>query len=211
MPDLLLELLSEEIPARMQARAAEDLRRLVTDGLVERGLTYAEAAAFVTPRRLTLALTDLTPRSPDLREERKGPRTDAPEAAVEGFLRSTGLAPRGARDPRRQEGAGLLRRHHPPRPPRRRDRRRSRRGRGPRLSLAEVDALGDGRAALGAAAAFDPLHAHVPRRGPRSCRSRSTASSRATSRAVTASWRRADLVGAPSSPTTPTSCATPLS
>ncbi|MBA3326324.1 MAG: glycine--tRNA ligase subunit beta, partial [Rhodobacteraceae bacterium] len=91
MPDLLLELLSEEIPARMQARAAEDLKRLVTGGLVERGLTYAQAAAFATPRRLTLALTDLSPRSPDLREERKGPRTDAPEAAVEGFLRSTGL------------------------------------------------------------------------------------------------------------------------
>jgi glycyl-tRNA synthetase beta chain len=92
MPDLLIELLSEEIPARMQARAAEDLRRLVTDGLVERGLTYAQAAAFVTPRRLALAVADLAPRSPDLREERRGPRVDAPEAALEGFLRSTGLA-----------------------------------------------------------------------------------------------------------------------
>ncbi len=91
MPDLLLELLSEEIPARMQARAAEDLKRLVTDGLVERGLTYAAAVAFATPRRLTLALTDLAARSPDMREERRGPRTDAPEAAIEGFLRSTGL------------------------------------------------------------------------------------------------------------------------
>jgi glycyl-tRNA synthetase beta chain len=92
MPDLLIELLSEEIPARMQPRAAEDLRRLVTDGLVERGLTYAAAAAFVTPRRLTLTLTDLAPRSAELREERRGPRTDAPEAAIEGFLRSAGLA-----------------------------------------------------------------------------------------------------------------------
>ncbi len=92
MPDLLLELLSEEIPARMQARAADDLKRLVADGLVERGLTYAGAAAFATPRRLTLALTDLTPRSRETREERKGPRTDAPEAAIEGFLRATGLS-----------------------------------------------------------------------------------------------------------------------
>jgi glycyl-tRNA synthetase beta chain len=91
MPDLLLELFSEEIPARMQAKAAEDLRRLVTDGLVERGLTYGHAAAFATPRRLTLALSDLAARSADVREERKGPRVGAPDAALDGFLRSTGL------------------------------------------------------------------------------------------------------------------------
>ena len=91
MPDLLLELFSEEIPARMQARARDDLRRLVTDGLVEAGLTYASAGAFSTPRRLVLALEGLTARSRPLREERKGPRADAPEAALEGFLRSTGL------------------------------------------------------------------------------------------------------------------------
>ncbi|MSU90099.1 glycine--tRNA ligase subunit beta [Rhodobacteraceae bacterium 2CG4] len=91
MPDLLLELLSEEIPARMQARAAEDLRRLVTEALVAAGLTYAGAGAFATPRRLTLAVEGLTGRSPDTREERKGPRADAPEKAIEGFLRSTGL------------------------------------------------------------------------------------------------------------------------
>ena len=91
MPDLLLELFSEEIPARMQAKAADDLRRLVTDGLVGRGLTYGHAAAFATPRRLTLALSDLTARSPDMREERKGPRVGAPDAALDGFLRSTGL------------------------------------------------------------------------------------------------------------------------
>lgn len=91
MPDLLLEILSEEIPARMQAKAAEDLRRLVTDGLVERGLTYAHAAAFVTPRRLTLAVEGLAARSAAVREERKGPRVDAPAAAIEGFVRSTGL------------------------------------------------------------------------------------------------------------------------
>ena len=91
MPDLLIELFSEEIPARMQARAREDLKKLVTDGLVEAGLTYAGAGAFSTPRRLTLAIEGLTAHSPTTREERKGPRTDAPDAALEGFLRSTGL------------------------------------------------------------------------------------------------------------------------
>ena len=92
MPDLLFELLSEEIPARMQRQASDDLRRLVTDGLVERGLTYAHAAAFATPRRLALAVAGLADASPRLREERKGPRADAPPAAIEGFLRATGLA-----------------------------------------------------------------------------------------------------------------------
>jgi glycyl-tRNA synthetase beta chain len=91
MPDLLIELFSEEIPARMQARAAEDLRKLVTDGLVEAGLTYASAAAFATPRRLALTVEGLLGESPTLREERKGPRVDAPAAALDGFLRSTGL------------------------------------------------------------------------------------------------------------------------
>ncbi len=91
MPDLLLELLSEEIPARMQARAAEDLRRLITDHLVEAGLSYAGARAVAGPRRLALSLTGLPARTPDRREERKGPRADAPEKAIEGFLRSTGL------------------------------------------------------------------------------------------------------------------------
>jgi glycyl-tRNA synthetase beta chain len=91
MPDLLIELLSEEIPARMQARAAEDLRRLMTDGLVEAGLTYAGAAAFATPRRLALSVAGLSAESKAVREERKGPAVGAPEAAVQGFLRSTGL------------------------------------------------------------------------------------------------------------------------
>lgn len=91
MPDLLIELFSEEIPARMQAKAREDLRKLVTDGLVEAGLTYASAGVFSTPRRLTLSLHDLTAESRPVREERKGPRADAPPAALEGFLRSTGL------------------------------------------------------------------------------------------------------------------------
>ncbi|EEW25468.1 glycine--tRNA ligase subunit beta [Rhodobacter ferrooxidans] len=92
MPDLLIELFSEEIPARMQARAAADLKKLVTDGLVEAGLTYAGAGAFSTPRRLVLSLEGLTAHSQALREERKGPAATAPEAALQGFLRSTGLA-----------------------------------------------------------------------------------------------------------------------
>jgi glycyl-tRNA synthetase beta chain len=91
MPDLLIELFSEEIPARMQARAAEDLRARMTDGLVEAGLTYAGAAAFSTPRRLALTVQGLLANSPTTREERKGPRVDAPEKAIDGFLRGAGL------------------------------------------------------------------------------------------------------------------------
>jgi len=91
MPDLLIELFSEEIPARMQARAREDLKKLVTDGLVEAGLTYASAGAFSTPRRLTLVLEGLTAESRPVREERKGPATTAPQQAIDGFLRATGL------------------------------------------------------------------------------------------------------------------------
>ncbi|MFI0396834.1 glycine--tRNA ligase subunit beta [Paracoccus jiaweipingae] len=91
MPDLLIELFSEEIPARMQAKAREDLRKLVTDGLVGAGLTYAGAGAFSTPRRLTLTIQGLSPESPTTREERKGPRVDAPEKALDGFLRGAGL------------------------------------------------------------------------------------------------------------------------
>ncbi|MDX8351355.1 glycine--tRNA ligase subunit beta [Cognatiyoonia sp. IB215182] len=92
MPDLLIELFSEEIPARMQRRAAEDLQKLVTDGLVEAGLTYAGAAAFSTPRRLTLAIDELTAESKPVREERRGPKVGAPDKAVEGFLRGAGVA-----------------------------------------------------------------------------------------------------------------------
>ncbi|KAB2883941.1 MAG: glycine--tRNA ligase subunit beta [Albidovulum sp.] len=91
MPDLLIELFSEEIPARMQARAREDLKKLVTDGLVEAGLTYAGAHSLSTPRRLVLAVEGLTAESRPVREERKGPAVGAPEAAVQGFLRSTGM------------------------------------------------------------------------------------------------------------------------
>jgi glycyl-tRNA synthetase beta chain len=91
MPDLLLELFSEEIPARMQARAAEDLHKAVTDRLVEAGLVYDGAKAFVTPRRLTLAVQGVPVRQPDRREEKKGPRVGAPEQAVAGFLKAAGL------------------------------------------------------------------------------------------------------------------------
>jgi len=91
MPDLLLELRSEEIPARMQRKAAGDLKKLVTDGLVDAGLTYEAAREYWTPRRLTLDVRGLTVRSRDVREERKGPSTKAPEQAVQGFLRSAGL------------------------------------------------------------------------------------------------------------------------
>jgi glycyl-tRNA synthetase beta chain len=91
MPDLLLELRSEEIPARMQRKAAGDLRKMVTDGLVEAGLTYDAAREYFTPRRLTLDVRGLTTRSKDVREEKKGPSTKAPEQAIAGFLRSAGL------------------------------------------------------------------------------------------------------------------------
>jgi glycyl-tRNA synthetase beta chain len=92
MPDLLLELFSEEIPARMQARAADDLKKLVTDRLVAAGLAYEGAKAFATPRRLALAVQGVPARQPDQKEEKKGPRVGSPEGAIKGFLKATGLA-----------------------------------------------------------------------------------------------------------------------
>jgi glycyl-tRNA synthetase beta chain len=92
MPDLLLELRSEEIPARMQRKAAGDLKKMVTDGLVEAGLTYEAATEYWTPRRLALDIRGVTARSKDVREEIKGPPTGAPEQAIQGFMRKTGLA-----------------------------------------------------------------------------------------------------------------------
>lgn len=91
MAELLLELFSEEIPARMQARAADDLKRLVTDKLKEAGLAFTRAAAFATPRRLALVVDGLPENQPDLREERRGPRVGAPDQAVQGFLKASGL------------------------------------------------------------------------------------------------------------------------
>ena len=91
MAEFLLELFSEEIPARMQQRAAQDLKKLVTDGLVEAGLTYEGAEAHVTPRRLVLCVSGLPSSTPDIRDERKGPRVDAPKQAIQGFLKSAGV------------------------------------------------------------------------------------------------------------------------
>src|SRR5476649_1736389 len=91
MPDFLLEIFSEEIPARMQAKAADDLRRMVTDKLVAAGLLYEGAKAFATPRRLALTVHGLPNRSPDQKEETKGPPVGAPEQAIAGFLRKTWL------------------------------------------------------------------------------------------------------------------------
>jgi glycyl-tRNA synthetase beta chain len=92
MPELLLEIFSEEIPARFQRKAADDLKKAVTDALVEAGLVYEGARAFVTPRRLALTVGGIPARSPDLREEKKGPRVGAPQQAIDGFLKSAGLA-----------------------------------------------------------------------------------------------------------------------
>ena len=91
MPDLLLELFSEEIPARMQARAADDLKKMVTDRLVAAGLVYEGAKAFATPRRLALTVQGIPARQPDLKEERKGPKVGAPEQAIAGFMKAAGL------------------------------------------------------------------------------------------------------------------------
>ncbi|THV16602.1 glycine--tRNA ligase subunit beta [Rhizobium rhizophilum] len=91
MPDLLLELRSEEIPARMQRKAAGDLKKMVTDALVDAGLTYEGAREYWTPRRLTLDIRGLTARSADVKEEKKGPSISAPQGAIDGFLRGAGL------------------------------------------------------------------------------------------------------------------------
>jgi glycyl-tRNA synthetase beta chain len=91
MPDLLLELRSEEIPARMQRKAAGDLKKMVTDALVDAGLTYKGAREYWTPRRLTLDIRGLTARSTDIKEEKKGPSVSAPQGAIDGFLRGAGL------------------------------------------------------------------------------------------------------------------------
>ncbi len=92
MSELLLELFSEEIPARLQTRAAEDLRRLMVDGLKARGLEVGEARAFATPRRLALVIEGVPKKSPAVSEEKKGPRVGAPEQAIAGFLKGAGLA-----------------------------------------------------------------------------------------------------------------------
>ena len=92
MAEFLLEILSEEIPARMQARAAEDLHRMVADGLARNGITFAAARSYVTPRRLVLVIEGLPPAGPDVSEEKRGPRVGSPAQAMDGFLKSTGMS-----------------------------------------------------------------------------------------------------------------------
>ena len=173
MPDLLLEFFSEEIPARMQARAAEDLRKLITDRLVEAGLTYEGAKAFATPRRLALAIAGIPARQPDVREERKGPRVGANEKAVAGFLKAAGLASieqaKIQQDPKGDFYVALIEKAGRPAIE---VIARDRAGGGEGVSLAEVDALGRGlgqsrRAQLGAAAAFHRRDVRPGDRGPR--------------------------------------------
>src|SRR5690348_3780620 len=91
MAELLLELFSEEIPARMQMRAAEDLKRLVTEKLTAAGLAFTRADAYVTPRRLALVVDGVPEQQPDVTEEKKGPRVGSPDAAIQGFLKAAGL------------------------------------------------------------------------------------------------------------------------
>lgn len=105
MPDLLIELFSEEIPARMQAKAAQDLKKLMTDGLVEAGLTYSGAEAFSTPRRLALTVHGLSGESPTLREERRGPKVGAPDKALEGFMRGAGVTREQLEEREEKKGA----------------------------------------------------------------------------------------------------------
>ncbi len=166
MPDLLIELFSEEIPARMQARAREDLRRLVTDGLVEAGLTYASAGAFSTPRRLALVIEGLTAESRAVREERKGPRADAPAAALEASCARPGSRASSWSCATRKRARSISRwsrsRAAGPRPswPRFWS-ARSASFPGPRRCA------GVGQLALGAAPALDPLRAERRGRGAR--------------------------------------------
>src|SRR5215510_14754786 len=107
MPDLLLELLSEDIPARMQARAAEDLKRLVTEKLREAGLAFTAANAYATPRRLALVVDGLPLAQPDVTEEKRGPRVGAPDQAIQGFLKSAGLTNLDQCEKRHRQGRVL--------------------------------------------------------------------------------------------------------
>src|SRR5258707_3961821 len=105
MPDLLFELLSEDIPARMQRGAAEDLKTQLVKRLTDAGVAPQSAAAYATPRRLTVHLTGVPAHQPDRREERKGPRVGAPDQAVNGFLKAAGLASLGQAE-KRDTGKG---------------------------------------------------------------------------------------------------------
>jgi len=159
MPNLLIELFSEEIPARMQRRAAEDLKKLITNGMVDAGLTYAGSAAFSTPRRLTLAVEDVLSESPTVREERKGPRVDAPEKAIEGFLRGAGLSKDQLEVRDEKKRTGVFRNHRKTRLSSRRYYCRSVRACHSQFPLAKVNALGGRGPAMGTSTAFDHLRA----------------------------------------------------
>src|SRR5258708_35435320 len=104
MPDLLLELFSEEIPARMQVQASKDLERLIVGALSDRGFLFEAARAFAGPRRLTLVISGLPVKQPDVSEEKKGPRIGAPEKAIEGFLKSAGITIRQSGERPQSEG-----------------------------------------------------------------------------------------------------------
>ncbi len=157
MPELLLELFSEEIPARMQGRAAEDLARLMTERLKAEGLDAKSVQSFAGPRRLALVMEDLPARQPDRREEKKGPRVDAPAQAVDGFLRSVGLTREQVETRKDPKGdylfAVIERRGAPAAEVAARIVPEIVSG----FPLAEIHAPGRGRSALGAAAAFGAL------------------------------------------------------
>ena len=106
MPELLLEILSEEIPARMQSKAADDFKRIASRGLNEAGLEFSIAESYVTPRRLALVVYGLPVQKSDVMEERKGPRTDAPAQAIDGFKRS--LPEEAVIEERRSPKGGVL-------------------------------------------------------------------------------------------------------
>ena len=154
MNELLVELLSEEIPARMQDRARRDFERLVLDGLKEADLAHGRSRAFATPRRIALVVEDLPERQPDRVEERKGPRVGAPERAIEGFLKAAGLdEPGQVRAPAAGQGRVLVHRAQRAGTAGARGAGRDRGGRGGPARLAQVDALGRCADALCAAAA----------------------------------------------------------
>ena len=178
MAELLLELFSEEIPARMQARAAEDLRRLVTEGLKAQGLEAGEAKAFATPRRLTLVVEGVPAKSPAVSEERKGPRVDAPEQAIAGFLKAAGLeVDQGGRDRQGREEGRLLRRQDREAGPRGGgDRRRGGAGGGRRSSRGRSRCAGARARTSGCGRCIRSCACSTAR----SCRSRSRASRAAT-------------------------------
>ncbi len=207
MPDLLLEFLSEEIPARMQARAADDLKKMVTDRLVAAGLVYEGAKAFATPRRLALSVHGVPARQPDVKEEKKGPRSARPSRRIAGFLKAAGLdVDRRSQGAGRQEGR-LLRRgdREAGQAGDRGDRRDAARG-GAQLSVAEVDALGRRHGSPGCARCIPSSPPSVRKPKSRtSSRSTSTASRPATRRAAIASWRLARSRCAASTTTSPSS------